>query len=96
VSEVGSFSEEGTSRQRVYLTSNKGKEKESKKPSKEEKNLANAALSALKRLREDKYWTKFTDVEVSSINWIVETNKMLEDREFIKTVQEILLHLPYN
>jgi hypothetical protein len=87
--------EVGASGQRVNLTSTKGKEKESKKPNREEKNLANDALRALKRLREDPYWTKFTGVEVSPTKWIIDTNEMLQDRRFIKTVQELLLYLPY-
>lgn len=88
--------EVGTSGRRVNLTSTKGKEKESRKPSKKEKDLANAALHALKGLRENKYWTKLTDVEVSPKKWIVETNDLLESRSSIKTVQELLLYLPYN
>ena len=68
--------------------------KDKRRVSKELKDLGVAAKNGLRRLRDDLHWFESTSQhQLTPKEWIVMTNEKLQDLD-IKSIQELLLHLP--
>jgi hypothetical protein len=77
----------------THLKPTKTQNKEKRRLSTEDRNLAKAALNAFGRLKGDEYWIKKTQIELPH-QWLDETNKMLSEHHQIKNLQDLLLSLP--
>jgi len=73
---------------KTALTKNKGK----RRLSREEQDLAKAALNAFEWLKGNEYWIQMTEIALPH-DWVDETNKMLSGHHEIKNLQELFLSL---